>query len=85
MTIAKHRPDAFDLWQKIEAEFGHIDAKENDPFRFYRGNKTVGEIIATSKKPFREFDAEFREVQLGLNFDIDPLDKVDGCGGACGV
>lgn len=85
MTIAKHRPEAFDLWQKIESEFGHIDAKENDPFRFYRGNKTVGEIIATSKKPFREFDAEFREVQLGLNFDIDPLDKVDDCGGVCGV
>lgn len=87
MTIAKHRRSAFDLWQKIETEFGHIDAKDGDPYRFYRGNKTVGEIIASSEQPFKEFDPTMKEFQIGFDFgtDIDPLDKVDDCFGACGV
>ena len=81
MTIAKHSPESFDVMRKIESDFGHIDAKEGDPFRFFRGNNTVQDIIDMSKQPFREFDQEMREHQLTL--DIGGLDSTDGsCGGS---
>lgn len=91
LTIAKHRPEAFDIMKKIEKDFGHIAAKKDDPFKLYRGNKSALDIIATSKKPFREFDSEQKELQIGFDFEIgfefeiDPLDEIDGCGDACGV
>jgi hypothetical protein len=85
MTIAKKRPKAFEMMKKIEKEFGHIDAKENDPFKLYRGNKSALDIIATSKYPFKEFDSERKELQTGFDFDISPLDKLDSCGDSCGL
>ena len=61
--------------------FTSLLSQENDPYRFFRGNKTTGDIIAMSKQSFTEFDPTMKEFQLSL--DIDPLDKVDDCGGRC--
>lgn len=78
MTIAKHSPESFDFMQKVEKEFGHIDAKEGDPFRFFRGNKTVQDILDLSKTDFKEFDQTITEMQTSI--DIDPIDISSNCG-----
>ena len=77
-TLAKHNPEYFEVFNKLEEKYGHIDAKSGDPFRFFRGNKSVADIIASSTQPFREFNPELKEFQL--SFSIDPLDKSEGCG-----
>jgi len=87
MTIAKHRPWVFDFFREMVKKYGHIKdanggrAKDGDPYHFFRGNKTADNIIAMSQEPFVEFAPTITEFQL--SFDIDPLDEVGDCGGAC--
>tara|TARA_R110000787_G_scaffold257683_1_gene362882 strand:+ start:8283 stop:9158 length:876 start_codon:yes stop_codon:yes gene_type:complete len=84
MTIAKHSPRYFDFMEKVEKEFGHIDAGEDDPFRFFRENKTVQDIKLMSQSDFKEFDSSMYELQL--SFDIDPIDRTEGnCGARCEI
>jgi len=69
-------PD-FEMQKKMLA----LAVKSDDPYRFFRGNKTSSDIIAMSREPFVEFDPTIHEYQL--SFDIDPLDQVDDCGSSC--
>lgn len=87
MTIAKHNPEFFDFNIEMEEKYGHIknasgeECKPDDPYRFFRQNNSALDIIASSKKPFTEFDPTMKEFQL--SFDIDPLDEVGDCGASC--
>ena len=53
--------------------------------RFFRGERKVSDIIASSKLPFVEFVDHMPELQLSLDmpYEIDELDKESDCGASC--
>lgn len=88
-TIANENPEAFENMQKWENKYQNFVKPErskesNPPFRFYRGSRTVREILETAK------DLEFRPatddsldttIQTDM-FDPD-LDVGFGCSESC--
>lgn len=90
MTIAKHEPERFDFFRRMEQEHGMSGAPSEDgkPRKWYRNYTSVDEIIARSREPFNEFVDHMPELQLRLFCDqiteIDELDKNYGsCTGSC--
>lgn len=83
LTIAKHTPERFDNFRKWEKMFGDYipesrkgNKKLKPPFRFYRDNLSVDEIIQLSKNDFEEAPDDrmvFKEyVQTSLfGYDLD--------------
>lgn len=82
MTIAKHDPERFDFFKRMEKEHSYSGAGDG-PRKFFREYKSCDDIIASSKLPFREFVDYMPELQLTL--DIDPLDIQFSCGDGCEV
>ena len=72
MTIAKHEPERFDFFKKMEKEHGFSGAPTYDENGeqvkrlWFRNYRTCDDIIATSKKPFNEFIDNMPELQLDL-------------------
>ncbi len=89
MTIAKMDQGYFGLFSGMERNYGHIkDAsggicKPNDPYVFFRGNKSTGDILSASKGSFREFDPSIKQTQMGM--DLGAVDLVGDCGSSCEV
>jgi len=87
MTIAKHEPKYFDRFAEFESKHGHIkDAnggrcKPNDPYVFFRGNKSTQDILEASKQPFREFDPTITHTQIGM--DLGEIDQIGDCSTSC--
>jgi hypothetical protein len=86
MTIAKHEPERFAFMRRMEEEHGFsgaptFDEKGNQvPRYWFRGYKTCDDIIASSKRPFREFVDHMPELQLSI---FDELDASNGCEESC--
>lgn len=94
LQIAKENPQAFDNFKKWEEKYGEFipeTRKHNEdikpPFRFFRNNLSVSDIMELSKKEFTppKDDAQnyTETIQLGF-FDL-PLDMSNGCVESCEV
>jgi len=83
-TIAKMDQSYFDRFAEFERDYGHIkDAsggrcKPNDPYVFFRGNKSTRGILEASKQPFVEFDPTVHHTQMGM--DLGEADISENCG-----
>lgn len=90
LTIAKETPEAYDVFERLEKTYESFtpEGRTNaaPPYRFFRGNRTVAEIMELSKTNFSPAKDEaqiFRsQEQLSL---IEELDKSDGCTESCEV
>ena len=88
LTIAKHEPERFDFFNRMEALYSLSGAQIFDddgepiPRKFFRKYRTTSDIIAASKQPFVEFVDYLPELQLGL---FNDLDAAGGCSESCDV
>ena len=82
MTTAKHTPEEFEFFYRMEEMHGNTGAGDQKRV-FFRDYKTAKDIIAMSKQPFIEFVDYMPELQLRLIEDIDELDKESDCGASC--
>lgn len=80
MTIAKHEPERFDFFKRMEREHSSSGAGDGNR-KFFRNYETCDDIIASSSIRFDEFVDYMPELQLTL--DIDPLDIEGSCGASC--
>lgn len=85
LTIAKYFPEKFDFMARMEKEYGDCGPSGETDMKFFRGQSGAIDIIATSKQPFIEFKDYKPELQLKMDFDIDPLDIEGDCGGGCEI
>jgi len=81
MTIAKHEPERFDFFKRMEKENPNAGAGE-DGRVFFRQYESAEDIIKQSKHPFVEFVDTMPELQLGM-FDADLIDFEHSCGDSC--
>lgn len=88
-TIANETPEAFDNMQKWEKEYGHYvkperSDKSKPPFRFYRDNTTVKEIIETANKlEFRPASDDSLDTTIQTDMFDPDLDVGFGCSESC--
>ena len=89
MTIAKENPELADWWREMEQKYGDFDPRNTGeaPFRFFRDNMTIDEIIEESKFPFelavdtsKDID-NYRQMAMWDEF----LDSNNGCTESCEV
>jgi len=96
LTIAKHEPERFEFFMDWEARFSHLgafetirDADGNEvgqkPTRryFFRCNRSVAEVLAEARSPFKEFKDDMPPLQGGMF--IDELDREEDCGSGCEI
>lgn len=81
LTIAKHEPERFAFMDRMEREHSQLKC-DDKPRYFFRRHRTAQDILAESKKPFREFVDHMPELQLGM---FDPLDLEADCGAGCEI
>lgn len=88
-TIANESPKSFDNMRKWEKKYENYvkperSKKSKPPFRFYRGNKTVKEIIETANKlEFRPATDDSLDTSIQSDmFDVE-LDVGLGCSESC--
>ena len=81
LTIAKHDPERFDFFRRMEDEHRRVRAGNKDRV-FFRRHRSVEDIIRASKEPFKEFTDHMPELQLGM---FDPIDIEEGCGQGCEI
>ena len=87
LTIAKHHPEYFEPFQRIEQEngmAGTLAAKEGKQV-FFRKHRSVSDIIASSKQPFREWFPGIEEMRQQGLFTDEELDVSNGCVESCEV
>jgi hypothetical protein len=94
MTIVKETPETIDWWQSMENKYGsyipenHLGNKKIKlPLNFYRGNKSISEIVELSKLDFKLAKDEskyYPEYKQGVLFDSE-LDISNGCIESCEV
>jgi len=75
MTIAKHEPERFEFFARMEREHSHIKCDEK-PRLFFRRHRSAQDILAEAQQPFIEFKDEMPEYQL----DMIGLDAESDCG-----
>jgi len=76
MTIAKHEPEYFEFFDRMEREHSTLKCDEK-PRYFFRRHRATQDILAASKLPFKEFVDHMPELQLGM---FDPMDMESDCG-----
>lgn len=73
LTLAKDHPEVFNFPQRMEREYPLAGPGNNGVARtFFRGRKTVADIMAMAQEPFDKF--------VDPNFDLN-----DGCADSCEV
>ena len=89
MTIVKEHPKFADWWRDMEAKYQYFDPRStgNTPFRFFREDMTIDDIIAESKFPFELAIDTSKDVE---NFKQMALwdayfDSNNGCSESCEV
>jgi hypothetical protein len=92
MTIVKDKPELADWWREMEQKYeNHIaeglpkDAKL--PYRFFRGNMTIDEVIEESNLPFEPAKDESKTIADARQMSLwdDWLDSNGGCSESCEV
>jgi hypothetical protein len=89
MTIAVENPEKFEWWQKMQDRYENT-LSENEKIkgkklRFYRGNRTVQDILDMSKKPFNmaiDLSYDIPKYKQAQFFD-ENLDVSNGCEESC--
>jgi len=85
MTIAKHEPIRFAVFDKLEQKYRHLDIEgQNVSDRvFFRKYRTARNIVGSAQEPFVEFVDHMPELQLTMGFDVDDLDRESDCSSGC--
>ena len=92
MTIVKDKPELADWWREMEQKYeNHIaeglpkDAKL--PYRFFRNNMTIDEVIEESNLPFEPAKDESKTIADARQISMwdDWLDSNGGCSESCEV
>lgn len=89
MTIVKENPHLTKWWQEIENKYQDFDPRCSNkaPFRFFRDNMTIDDIIEESKFPFEFAKDEskiidtYKQKQIWDNY----LDSNGGCIESCEI
>lgn len=86
MTIAKNNPESFDVFRGLEQKYETLAPRSRSdkdvPFRFFRGNRSVQDVIDMSKNNFQEATDD----KIDTNYQtrlFDELDKGHGCEESC--
>ena len=94
MTIADENPKLLDWWKEMELKYEnyippHREINENIklPFRFFRRNMTVEDIVEDSKFPFARAKNEAHDIDKYKQTEMwdFELDSNDGCTESCEV
>lgn len=89
MTISKEKPELADWWREMEKKYENFDPRNSGktPYRFFRDDMTIDEIIEESNLPFeiakdtsKEID-DYRQTALWDTY----LDSNNGCSESCEV
>jgi 3'-phosphoadenosine 5'-phosphosulfate sulfotransferase (PAPS reductase)/FAD synthetase len=90
MTIAKDKPELADWWREMEQKYSEFRSETRKgeakfPYRFYRDNMTIDEIIEESKLPFVEAVDESKIIATGKQMSMfdNYLDSNYGCVESC--
>jgi hypothetical protein len=90
MTIVKDKPELADWWRDMEQKYFEFTPekrihKAKPPYRFYRDNMTIDEIIDESKLPFVEAVDESKIIATGKQMSMfdNYLDSNYGCVESC--
>jgi hypothetical protein len=90
MTIVKDKPELADWWREMEQKYFEFTPekrihKAKPPYRFYRDNMTIDEIIEESKLPFKEAVDESKIIATGKQMSLfdNYLDSNYGCVESC--
>ncbi len=82
MTIAKHEPERFEFFDRMERLYPNCGAGDQERVFFMR-YQSAADIIARSSEPFNEFIPHPPEQQYSFINEIDPLDIEFDCGQSC--
>jgi 3'-phosphoadenosine 5'-phosphosulfate sulfotransferase (PAPS reductase)/FAD synthetase len=92
MTIAKDKPELSDWWREMEQKYENYTppsriSKANPPYRFFRNNMTIDEIIEESQFPFEPAKDESKTVSDARQLSLwdEYLDSNNGCTESCEV
>jgi 3'-phosphoadenosine 5'-phosphosulfate sulfotransferase (PAPS reductase)/FAD synthetase len=90
MTIVKNKPELAEWWREMEQKYSEFTPekkiqKAKLPYRFYRDNMTIDEIIEESKLPFIEAIDESKIIATGKQMSMfdNYLDSNYGCVESC--
>ena len=88
MTIIKEEPDKAIWWDSMIKKYSHIEKenspsyndllKENNGMTFYRGYKTIDDLVKMAEEPFSKATDEYV-------YENDLFDLEDECGSGCKV
>lgn len=81
MTLAQASPEVFDFPKRMEEKYSNHKVKSS-PRRFFRGQKTVGEIFEMSKQPFEKFRDSITPDNPAYNAGMD---VGSGCSESCEI
>jgi len=89
MTIAKNNPELTDWWKEMEQKYEQHDPRnaEKTPYRFFRDNMTINDIIEESQIPFEEAKDESKTIADARQIALwdEYLDSNNGCTESCEV
>jgi 3'-phosphoadenosine 5'-phosphosulfate sulfotransferase (PAPS reductase)/FAD synthetase len=89
MTIAKNNPELTDWWKDMEQKYELHDPRnaEKTPYRFFRDNMTMNDIIEESQIPFEEAKDESKTIADARQMSLwdEYLDSNNGCTETCEV
>jgi hypothetical protein len=87
MTIAKENPHLTKWWIEMENKYQFFDPRQTGktPFRFFRDEMTMDEIIEDSKMPFELAKDNSKQIETHrqMSFWDAYLDSNNGCSESC--
>jgi hypothetical protein len=84
LTLVNEQPDWFDFPQRMETTYPLVGPEQRhtiEPRTFFRGKKSVQDLIEMAKEPFEPFHDNMI-IQPGL---FGPLDEAGGCSESCDI
>jgi hypothetical protein len=92
MTIAKNNPELTDWWKEMEQKYENYTPesrieKAKPPYRFFRDNMTMNDIIEESQIPFDPAKDESKTIADARQIALwdEYLDSNNGCTESCEV
>jgi hypothetical protein len=87
MTIAKENPQLAGWWREMENKYEKFDPRETGktPFRFFRDEMTIDEIIEESSMPFDKAEDTSKQIETHRQMALwdNYLDSNNGCSESC--
>lgn len=87
MTLAKENPQLADWWREMEVRYGNYVTREKEsiqyPIRFYRGNRSIDDIINEALRPFSLATDESKTLPAPDLFTDTEYDKHYNCEESC--